>query len=212
MNQETIELRQKIGKKIKAMRKSRNMPSGKLAQRINVSPSYITRMEDGKLMPTLKKPLAIAKEFQVNIIDFFQESILECDVFKTPDYKNILFQGQEGINEVKIFTGNSTHSENLKIFSYLTRYIPRSDPFYHRHKGWELIILRSGKLKILLHDENAMDKKEFFLENPFDILLFNAELPHSCIPVAEEQETSGISIVSDKTVFNQLMPNCLYKI
>jgi hypothetical protein len=126
---------------------------------------------------------AIARELKVNIIDFFQESVFEYDLFKAPAYKNIICKNKERDNKLKFFIGDSTDFENIEIFSYLTLYTYKAKPVYQQHNGWELIILHSGKLKILLLHENTTDKKEIILENPFDVLLFNAKLFHACTPV-----------------------------
>ena len=71
-----------IGDRIKKIREWRRIYPGELAKKINASPSFITRLEQGDATPSLNRLFLIAKELHVQIEDFFSEPTFEHDVFK----------------------------------------------------------------------------------------------------------------------------------
>lgn len=66
--------RKEIGKKIKKMRKERQMSQYKLAMEAGLSPSYIPDIEKGEKCPTVETLDSICYALHTTLKDFFTES------------------------------------------------------------------------------------------------------------------------------------------
>ena len=65
-----------IGTKIKEIRKKRGLTQAKLAERINVDPKYISRLETGNSTPSIATIAKISETLDVEMFNFF---IVETD-------------------------------------------------------------------------------------------------------------------------------------
>ena len=65
--------KKEIGKKIKALRETREWKQGKLATKAGISPSYIPDIENGKKCPSVEVLDAICFAFGISLADFFTE-------------------------------------------------------------------------------------------------------------------------------------------
>src|SRR6516165_10200229 len=61
-----------IGQKLRALRLRRSMGLTQLGQRTGLSPALLSKIENGKLVPTIATLLRIAKVFDVTLDHFFQ--------------------------------------------------------------------------------------------------------------------------------------------
>jgi transcriptional regulator with XRE-family HTH domain len=188
----------KIGDRIKKIREWRHIYPGELAKKINASPSFITRMEQGEAIPSLHRLFAIARELHVKVEDLFSEPTFEHDIFRKTIEENSTYTGKMKDYEYGILVNDQTFSPNINFHPYLIKYKRTPKTIYHQHKGWELLILRSGQLKMIFRKENIPDEREEYLQNPFDIVLFNSELWHAYIPDGEEAET--LCIITDTAI------------
>lgn len=69
-----------IGERIKTIREFHDVTQAKLAEQINVTPSFISRIENGSSMPSLEYIHSIAKALNVPPQDIL------CDMFTYEDY------------------------------------------------------------------------------------------------------------------------------
>ncbi len=60
-----------IGSKIKEIRKKQGLTQGQLAQKINVDPKYISRLETGSSTPSISTVTKIADALNAEISQFF---------------------------------------------------------------------------------------------------------------------------------------------
>ena len=65
------ELSKKVGKRIKQIRESQNIKQCVLAEKLNMEPSNLTRIESGYQLPKEDNLLKIAKILNVNVKDLF---------------------------------------------------------------------------------------------------------------------------------------------
>lgn len=65
-------VRRQFGRKIRALRKIRDMTQEELAHEANIERSYMGAIERGQRSPTLDKISAIAKALRVPISELFQ--------------------------------------------------------------------------------------------------------------------------------------------
>lgn len=70
-------MNEKIGERIRKIRKSKNLTQEKLAERADLSASYISRVENGDCVASLDSLCNIAGALQVGIESFL------CDLFVT---------------------------------------------------------------------------------------------------------------------------------
>src|SRR5262249_28612406 len=61
-----------IGQKVRALRLRRSMGLTQLGQRTGLSPALLSKIENGKLVPTIATLLRIANVFDVTLDHFFQ--------------------------------------------------------------------------------------------------------------------------------------------
>ena len=64
-------IRNSIGKKIKTLRQEKELSQEKLAEFVNLSREHLSCIERGKNTPTIETLYSIAKYFEINIKDFF---------------------------------------------------------------------------------------------------------------------------------------------
>lgn len=195
---------QRIGLRIKKIREWRHMSSGDLAQRIGASPSLVTRLENGESLPSLNRLILIAKELGVNLEDFLIKAEFELDVFRGEvSEKKSKYRGTMKDYDYQILLEENAISSRALFHPYLLKHRRTSQPIFHRHPGWEMIILKSEgkKLRLLFRKENIPEEKEEVLEKTFDLILFRSDLWHCYMPV-DTEEVETICILSDTAVLN----------
>jgi transcriptional regulator with XRE-family HTH domain len=65
------ELAKRIGRRISAVRRERGLTSEKLAYEFGISKGYLSRLENGKKLPSLSKLNLIAQALDVDIKEMF---------------------------------------------------------------------------------------------------------------------------------------------
>ena len=60
-----------VGKRVKYLRRFRNLTQAQLAEKANLSVNYISQIETGVASPTLKTLLAISRALSVEIKELF---------------------------------------------------------------------------------------------------------------------------------------------
>lgn len=65
----------KIGNRIKELRKLNNVSANKLAMALNIDPSNISKIENGVSKPSLDLLMKICDYFQISMADFFSDGI-----------------------------------------------------------------------------------------------------------------------------------------
>ena len=68
MNTKILE---RIGKKIKSIRKNSGLTQEKLAEKINVHPTYIGKIESGKNNPSILLLYKLSKALKIKLSDLF---------------------------------------------------------------------------------------------------------------------------------------------
>lgn len=64
-----VELRLLLGKRIKYLRRLKNLTQAQLAERASLSINYISQVETGEASPTLRTLLKLAQELNVEMKD-----------------------------------------------------------------------------------------------------------------------------------------------
>ncbi len=171
MSQESMLL--KIGHKIKTLRIENNLGQGDLSYKTGISKSIISKIENGRSVPSLPILLNIIKHLNIDLITFFKDIDLNEDrknviLIKKTDQKPYNRENSIGFHYNYIFGGyiNCEFIEtNLLVL----------DVNSHRDRvvtdALQLDYVVKGKIKYLV-DEDVFDMEEG------DTLIFNGTLPH----------------------------------
>lgn len=64
-----------IGQKLRALRKAKNLTTQELADKVNVSQSYISRFENGRAIPDIDMLERILQALDTNLSSFFSTDL-----------------------------------------------------------------------------------------------------------------------------------------
>lgn len=163
----------RLGEKLRQLRLKKKISLVDLGKHTGLSPSMLSQLENGKLIPTLPTLTRIAMVFDVGLDYFFNEQrsavfsiVRASERLKFPDNPDTADPSY--FFECLAF---SAHEKSLE--AYAGEFPPREAPSTpHTHDGSEFVYLISGKLEIKtpthLHVLEAGDS-----------CYFDASVPHS---------------------------------
>lgn len=165
-----------VGEKLRSLRLKKKMGLVELGEHSGLSPALISKIERGKLFPTLPTLLRLALVFSVGLEYFFTET-------KNRPVLAIVRKSERKIFPEKPNTVDvAYHFESLdftaterKMSSYLAHFEPLNSKTgkvaRHSHPGVEFIYMLTGRLNLYFADE------EHELD-PGDSIYFDATVPH----------------------------------
>jgi transcriptional regulator with XRE-family HTH domain len=164
-----------IGQKLRALRLRRSMGLTQLGQRTGLSPALLSKIENGKLVPTIPTLLRIATVFGVTLDHFFQNEHRRHIISVTRK------EEREKAPEKQLSPGEGYDLERLdlgpgdrKFQPYLANFLPAApfNPHPHMHQGVEFLHILSGKLELSIGSNATV------LE-PGDSVYFDSNLRHA---------------------------------
>lgn len=167
--------RYEIGGKLKALRLRKKLGLVELGRHTGLSPALLSKLERGRMFPTLKTLLRIAMVFSVDLDYFF------ADHRKHRALAIVRRAGRLRFPEAPGRRDSAFHFESLtfpvaepKCQAYLATFHPvtegKARP--HEHAGIEMIYVLSGELGV------TVEAAEHLLESG-DAMYFDASVPHS---------------------------------
>ena len=170
---ETLD-RYHVGDKLKHLRMRRKMGLVELSRHTGLSPALLSKLEHGKLYPTLPTLSRIALVFSVGLDHFFSDErdkrtfalVRRRDRLRFPEAPDI---------DPKAFDFEALDfpATNRKFNAYLADFhsVPAEKIRVHQHPGVEFIYVLKGKLGLKVGaDQEILDAG--------DSLYFDAQLPH----------------------------------
>ncbi len=164
-----------IGERLRALRLKRKMGLVELGQHTGLSPALLSKIERGRLFPTLPTLLRIAMVFSVGL-EFFFSGAREKPVFAVVRRKDRLrFPEKPGAPE------NSYEFESLdfpatqrRLNAYYAEFFPasRENLRPHQHEGAEFVYVLTGRLGIIANDQE-------YVLGTGDSVYFDAGQPHA---------------------------------
>lgn len=162
-----------IGKRIKAIRKKRGITISVLAASADVSNGLISRVENGRTIPSLPVLLEIINALEIDVSTFFE------DVEKKTGakYIHIKKEHQEPIEkevEAEGFSYQHVFSKSLNAVGFeavLLTISPNSKRSKVTTDAWEFKYVLSGECSYFIEEEEILIKEK-------DSLYFNGRLPH----------------------------------
>lgn len=160
-----------IGVKIKSLRKERRLTLKQVADRTNLSISFISQVERSKSSITLESLKKISEALGVNPSYFFSESDQKS---ATTIIRNIIGDTDILLNNFfyKDLSGTMENPQFHPILVLLKPGANREESY--SHAGQEFLYVLEGKLTVII------DKEEHDL-NPFDCIFLDSTTPHNWI-------------------------------
>jgi transcriptional regulator with XRE-family HTH domain len=162
-----------IGDKLRSLRLRKKMGLVELGRHTGLSPALLSKLERGKLYPTLPTLLRISLVFSVGL-DFFFGNERRHVVALVRRGERQRFPERPGVRDA------SYHFESLdfpavdrKLNAYYAEFneVTEGRARTHQHAGVELIYLLAGKLSLRIRDD------EHILEAG-DSIYFDSSVPH----------------------------------
>ena len=149
-----------VNKKIQKLRRENNLTQDQLAEKLGVSKTYIVRIENGKILPSLKDIKNIAKILDVNASDLtsFDDLIFiaESDNYNKSDRKTTLFFAILDILSIS-FIFMPFYVKNNSAMT-LIELKPLSSLLYMAYLGLLIVSFIVGVLEIVFSANNKKSK------------------------------------------------------
>ena len=164
----------RIGERIKYLRQRKHMGLVELGKHTGLSASFLSQLETGRVVPTLRNLARIAMVFSKDMSYFFEPE--RPELFRILRASNRQKLPQTGANEPGYyFESLGQVPSDQAIAPYVAEFLPtdeRRPASTHRHSGNEFLYVLDGDLQ-LEHD----GKVEALSGG--DAVFFNAEAGHS---------------------------------
>ncbi|MCL4459631.1 MAG: XRE family transcriptional regulator [Chloroflexi bacterium] len=164
-----------IGQQIRALRKAKGLTLQQLGQRVKLSPSYLSQIENGKINLNLSNLQDIAIALDVPIINFFAGSE-DLDVSIVRKGERRVYSCDGHATETLLFV-----KDKLDLEAAIIDLPPHSNSGKAgSHPGEEFTFVLSGSVRIWLNDKRYYDLEEG------DIIYYRSLLSHYWENVGDE--------------------------
>jgi transcriptional regulator with XRE-family HTH domain len=181
----------RLGGRIKHLRQRKQMGLVELGRYTGLSASFLSQLETGRVVPTLRNLARIAMVFSRDLSYFFEPDEPELfRIIRASERHRLPQTGAddpgyffESLGQVPGFTPNGQ-----KVTPYIAEFLPSGEtrpPRFHQHAGAEFLYILSGHLK-LTHS----DKEDHFEAG--DAVYFHADTTHSYERVGDQTCTALI--------------------
>jgi len=191
---ESIILEKRIGERIKHLRLRKSMGLVELGRHTGLSASFLSQLETGRVVPTLRNLARIAMVFSKDLSYFFEPE------------PQILFRVHRGKDRVRLPQSGvpdpSYYFESLgymvpdrQLDPYLAEFVPGksgAEPRPHQHFGCEFLFVLSGALEIR-HGANTHRVEQG------DAIYFDASTVHSYACCGDTPATALIVTLQQPT-------------
>jgi len=167
--------RYSIGEKLRTLRLRKSMGLVELGKHTGLSAALLSKLERGKLFPTLPTLLRIAMVFGVGLDYFFTDERKRRVVGVVRRQERVRFPERPGTPDVPYyFECLDYRTTERKLSAYLADFqdVPAAKQKPHQHAGVEFLYLLKGSLALKIGNE------EFVLEAD-DAIYFDSAVLHS---------------------------------
>ncbi len=163
-----------IGDRIRRLRLKKSMGLVELGQRTGLSASFLSQLETGRVVPTLRNLARIAMVFSKDLSYFF-ESDPEA-VFRIHRRKERVRLPQTGVEFPTYFFESLGYMvPDRQMDPYYAEFVPLTkemEPKAHMHPGFEFLYVLEGELE-LRHGDHG------YLLGVGDAVYFDSNVPHA---------------------------------
>jgi transcriptional regulator with XRE-family HTH domain len=167
--------RYSIGEKLRSLRLRKNMGLVELSKHTGLSAALLSKLERGKLFPTLPTLLRIAMVYSVGLEYFFSDERKRRVVSVVRKEDRVRLPERPGTQEVPYFfecLDYKAMERKMSVFVAEFQEIAPEKLRPHQHPGVELLYLMKGALTMKIGSE------EFSLEAE-DAIYFDSAVQHS---------------------------------
>ncbi|HEY1679653.1 MAG TPA: XRE family transcriptional regulator [Candidatus Sulfotelmatobacter sp.] len=167
--------RYSIGEKLRTLRLRKSMGLVELGRHSGLSAALLSKLERGKLFPTLPTLLRIALVFGVGLDYFFTDERKRRIVSLVRKQERVRFPERPGVPEVPYyFECLDYHATDRKLSAFAAEFqdVPPEKLKPHSHAGIEFLYLMKGTLALRIGSE------EFQLHAE-DAIYFDSAVQHS---------------------------------
>ena len=165
----------RIGERLRALRLKKKMGLVELGRHTGLSPALLSKLERGRLFPTLPTLLRIALVFSVGLEFFFAGARDKPLVAVVRKKERVQLPERPGPGPVMYrFESLDFVATERRFNSYYADFLPGSMETLHRHAhpGVEFILVIQGSLGLLVGtDEHILDAG--------DSVYFDSSVPHA---------------------------------
>lgn len=174
----------KIGERIKRLRLKKSMGLVEMGKLTGLSASFLSQLETGRVVPTLRNLARIAMVFNKDLSYFFNPE--PHTLFRVHRKTDRMRLPQSGVNDPTYYFESLGYLvPDRTLDPYLAEFIPLKkgmDVRPHVHAGFEFLYVLSGQMEIR-HGNQAQ------ILDPGDSVYFDASTQHSYRCAREEKAT-----------------------
>jgi transcriptional regulator with XRE-family HTH domain len=165
----------RIGEKLRALRLKKKLGLVELGKHTGLSPALLSKLERGKLFPTLPTLLRIALVFSVGLDYFFSDESRRHIVSVVRKDERLRFPERPNSKDPAYFFESldfAAPEPELNAFLADFEHVPSETLRLHQHPGYEFLHTLSGKLELVIggvpYELNAGDS-----------IYFDSTVPHT---------------------------------
>ena len=182
----------RIGERIKFLRQRKHMGLVELGRYTGLSASFLSQLETGRVVPTLRNLARIAMVFSRDLSYFFEPE--RPELFRVQRASERQKLPQTGATDPDYFFESLGQVPTEQaITPYVAEFLPgngRRVPTAHQHTGAEFLYMLSGHLR-LMHEGRTE------LLEPGDAVYFDPAVKHSYERIGDEQCTALILTIPE---------------
>lgn len=189
-----------IGQRIRALRQRASMGLVELGRHTGLSASFLSQLETGRVVPTLRNLAKIAMVFSKDLNYFFNPT--PQTVFRVHRVEDRVRLPQSGAESPNYFFESLGYLvPDRQLDPYLAEFQPGkgSETSTHMHGGFEFLYVMRGTLRIT-HGELVHDLRTG------DSVYFDSTTTHSYTCVGDDPATVLIVTLQQPTSVNHLRP------
>ena len=183
----------RIGERIKHLRLKKTMGLVELGRHTGLSASFLSQLETGRVVPTLRNLARIAMVFSKDLSYFFEPE--PHKLFRVHRSKDRARLPQSGVQEpAYFFESLGFLATDRALDPYFAEFLPQRpgrEPKAHQHAGNEFLYLLSGELDVR-HGE------ETHRLGAGDGVYFDASTTHCYLCVGSESATAVIVTIQSQ--------------
>lgn len=176
-----------IGERIKRLRLKKSMGLVELGKHTGLSASFLSQLETGRVVPTLRNLARIAMVFSKDLSYFFEPE--PQTMFRIHRRKDRVRLPQTGVdNPTYFFESLGYMVPDRHMDPYFAEFVPlgtNQPPKAHVHPGYEFLYVLEGELNLHHGDNNTV------LE-PGDAVYFDSTTPHSYVCTGQKPASALI--------------------
>ena len=150
-----------LGEKLRGLRLKKSMGLVQLGKHTGLSPAMLSKLENGRLFPTIPTLLRIAMVFSVGLDYFFTDERKRHVVAIVRKQDRIRFPDQPGRGEVSYWFESLDFAANeRKLNAFLAEFPPAAGDKQrlHQHAGVEFLYMIRGKIDLIIgSDTHTLD-------------------------------------------------------